>query len=145
MPIHAETRVVGQSYAVHVTSDFAAYIVAHALNSLLSDELLHEHPEISAAVIDEKMFDLFNEIGLTNLLNQYRAQHSRANEEIAQLKEQLRELSRSAAMSKQMQKMLLERDKLVRELTNDRDRLIAEKNEMFVERRKRELGQTTDV
>ena len=143
MAIHSDNQYVWDHDFIHVTADFAAYLMAYALNVLLSDELLEEHPEISTNLVDQRMVDLLQEMGLKEMLRPYLKYNPEKDKEIAKLKEEYEDQYSNLKVEivQETQRMLAEKDAMISKLSEDRERLADEKNNLFMEKIKLEMGE----
>jgi hypothetical protein len=126
-----------------VTADFAAYLMAYAQNALLSEELLEEHPEISPNLVDLRMVDLLQEMGLKEMIKPYLKYNPLKDKEFAKIKEEYDDQFQTLKVQviEETQKMILEKDQMIADLMRDRDRIADEKNTLFMEKLKLEMGE----
>ena len=143
MAIHSDNQYVWDHDFIHVTADFAAYLMAYAQNALLSEELLEEHPEISPNLVDLRMVDLLQEMGLKEMIKPYLKYNPVKDKEFAKIKEEYDDQFQTLKVQviEETQKMILEKDQMIADLMRDRDRIADEKNTLFMEKLKLEMGE----
>jgi hypothetical protein len=139
MAIYSDNAYVWDHDFVHVTAKFAKYILYYALNSILSDELIAEHPDIDDLAVDQNMLELFPEMGLSDFLRPY----IRNAHEVGRLKGVVSSLTKKvsdeiSSLSQSTAESMREKDQAIEKLSGEIERLVKDKNDLLIEKLKME-------
>jgi len=139
MAIYSDNAYVWDHDFIHVTAKFAKYILYHALNSILSDELIAEHPDIDDLAVDQNMLELFPEMGLSDFLRPY----IRNAHEVGRLKGVVSSLTKKvsdeiSSLSQSTAESMREKDQAIEKLSGEIERLVKDKNDLLIEKLKME-------
>jgi hypothetical protein len=139
MALHTDNQYVWEPDFIHVKKEFSEYIVAHALNSILSEDLLAKHDDISREYVDHKMTELFSDQEqkgvLSNFLNNIFETHR--HEDNVSLENERLHAENARLKDENGQKF-----KIIKFVTDEKERLLEKYNELLSEKLRKEIAES---